>query len=119
MGEIRLAFDRPVDGMETANAPAAHADETTALEAVFHRGLAQTFTPRFSNSDSSIAASGSYQQARSSPIATLPSPLSLSAHLKPSDCVRDASLRSFRVSPPTGTTAIPFDPAMSDTRVLR
>ena len=68
VGEIRLALDRPVDGIETANAPAVlAADATTALEAAFHRGLAQTFPPpRFSLCSSSLAASGSYRQARSS-----------------------------------------------------
>ena len=46
VGEIRLAFDRPIDGIETANAPAAlAADATTALEVAFRHGLAQTFTP--------------------------------------------------------------------------
>ena len=73
-GEIHLALDRPVDGIETANAPAVlAADATTALEAAFHRGLAQTSPPpppppppRFSLCSSSLAASGSYRQARSS-----------------------------------------------------
>ena len=38
VGEIRMAFDRPVDGIATANAPAAlAADATTALEAAFRR----------------------------------------------------------------------------------
>ena len=47
VGEICLAFDRPIDGIETANAPAAlAADATTALEAAFRCGLEQTFTPR-------------------------------------------------------------------------
>ena len=41
-----MAFDRQVDGKETANAPAAlAADATTALEAAFRCGLEQTFTP--------------------------------------------------------------------------
>ena len=41
VGEIRLEFDRPIDGIETANAPAAlAADATTALEVAFRRGLA-------------------------------------------------------------------------------
>ena len=46
VGEFHLAFDRPIDGIETANAPAAlAADATTALEVAFHRGLAQMFPP--------------------------------------------------------------------------
>ena len=48
VGEIRLAFNRPIDGIETANAPVAlAADATTALEAAFRCGLEQTFTPDF------------------------------------------------------------------------
>ena len=43
VGEIRMAFDRPVDGIEMADAPAAlAADVTTALEAAFPCGLEQT-----------------------------------------------------------------------------
>ena len=46
VGEIRLSFNRLVDGIETATAPAAlAADATTVLEAAFHRDLAQMFTP--------------------------------------------------------------------------
>ena len=46
VGEIRLSFDRLVDGTATATAPAAlAADATTALEAAFRCGLAQMFTP--------------------------------------------------------------------------
>ena len=70
-GEIHLALDRPVDGIETANAAAAlAAGATTALEVAFRRGLAQTFTPpRFSLRSSARAPSGSCRQARFSPIA--------------------------------------------------
>ena len=43
-----MAFNRPIDGIETANAPVAlAADATTALEAAFRCGLEQTFTPDF------------------------------------------------------------------------
>ena len=46
VGEICLALDRPIDGIETANSPAARAaGATTALEAAFRCDLAQTFTP--------------------------------------------------------------------------
>ena len=46
VGEICLAFDRPIDGIETANAPMAlAADATTALEAAFRCGLEQTSPP--------------------------------------------------------------------------
>ena len=71
--EIRLAFNRPVDGIETANAPAAlAADATTALEAAFRCGLEQTSPPpRFSDSDSSLGPSASSRQVRPHPIAAL------------------------------------------------
>ena len=46
VGGFCLAFDRPIDGIATANATAAlAADATTALEAAFRCGLEQTFTP--------------------------------------------------------------------------
>ncbi len=46
VGGFCLAFDRPIDGIATANAPAAlAADATTAFEAAFHCGPEQTFTP--------------------------------------------------------------------------
>ena len=46
VGGFCLAFDRPIDGIATANAPAAlAADATTALEVAFRCGLEQTFTP--------------------------------------------------------------------------
>ena len=63
-GDIYLALDRPIAGVEKLAAPAT-------FETAFRRSLAQTFTPRFSDSDSSLAASGSYRQARSQPIAVL------------------------------------------------
>ena len=76
VGEIHLAFDRPVDGRATATAPAAlAADATTALEAASHRGLAQTFTPppRFSLCSSTRTTFGSYRKARPQPITALSS----------------------------------------------
>ena len=46
MGDIALAFDRPIPAIETTGAPAAQAAATVALEAVFaHNGFAQMFTP--------------------------------------------------------------------------
>ena len=72
VGEIRLVFDRPIDGIETANASAARAaGATPALEVAFRRGLAQMFSPppRFSLRSSTRAPSGSCRQARFSPIA--------------------------------------------------
>ena len=53
-----LSFDRLVDGTATATAPAAlAADATTALEAAFHRGLAQMFTPPPPDFPSALAPS--------------------------------------------------------------
>ena len=40
-----MAFDRPIGGVETAVAPAFAAAGPTALEPIFHAGLAQMFTP--------------------------------------------------------------------------
>ncbi len=47
VGEIRMALDRPVDGIETATASAARAaDATTALEPSCDRGIKERmFTP--------------------------------------------------------------------------
>ena len=46
MGDIALAFDRPIPATETAGAPAAQAAETAASEAVFARCVfAQMFAP--------------------------------------------------------------------------
>ena len=48
VGGFCLAFDSPIDGIATANAPAAlAADATTALEAAFRCGLEQTPPPHF------------------------------------------------------------------------
>ena len=40
-----MAFDRPIDGIETANAPAARVAVVSAARSAFRRGIAQTFTP--------------------------------------------------------------------------
>ena len=64
-GDLHLALDRPIDGVEKVVAPAT-------FETAFRRGLAQTFPPpppRFSLCSSSLAPSGSSRQAQSSPIA--------------------------------------------------
>ena len=45
VGEIVLAFDRPIDGVETANAAAARVDVVSASSSALRRELAQTFTP--------------------------------------------------------------------------
>ena len=47
-GDICLALDRPIDGVEKLVAPAASVAVTTGFEAAFHRGLTQTPPPIFS-----------------------------------------------------------------------
>ena len=60
---------RILDGAETAVA-AARVAVISATRSAFHRGLAQT-VPRFSLCSSPLVPSGSYRQARSSPISAL------------------------------------------------
>ena len=133
-----LSFDRLVDGTATATAPAAlAADATTALEAAFHRGLAQMFTPppRFSLCSSPLAPSGSYRKTRPQPItvclrassrACKPSASSRDAFrgpshvphspgsLHPCNALRRCATRRHRLTPADRTVCVP-DP-QTDTR---
>ena len=106
-----------LDGAEAAVAVARVA-VSSATRSAFRRGLAQMFTPP-PPPDFPSALAPSSPPAHTSRPGPDPSPLFLSARPKSSDCVRDASLRFFRVPHPTGTTAVPFDHATPAARVLR
>jgi hypothetical protein len=68
-GDICLALDRPIDGVEKLAAPTTSVAVTTGFEAAFHRGLTQTPPPDPLISDISLATSGSSRQARTLSIA--------------------------------------------------
>ena len=69
-GGIDLGFDKLSDRVDTAVA-AARVAVRPATRSAFRRGLAQTFTPRFSLCSSPRAPSGSYRQTRPQPVADL------------------------------------------------
>ena len=100
-----MAFDRPVDGIETATAPAAlAADARTAFETAFHRGLAQMFTPPPPDFHSTLALS--LPPAHTGRPGLNPSPFlfaSLRARPKPSASSRDAFRGPSHLPHSTGT----------------
>ena len=123
-GGAYLAFDRPIDGVQTAASPAVCAVATPAIRSAFPSGLAQT---RPSLRSSTRATSGSYRQVRPSPVSApsgrapeatgalerrLPTGFARPAltrnSLQPCNALRRCAPLLYRLTPADRTGCIPY-----------